>query len=102
MTFDPKVPTVQLLGRYQPWQYNHMILFDKAHTKTGQVCIMIRDLPLSDDYPYSFDTICDDILEAMAKTDYVLGEDYMIMGVPNIIDSSVASEDDENGQNYTI
>ena len=43
MAFDWKKPTVQMLGRWQPWHDGHTELFKKALTKTGQVVIMIRD-----------------------------------------------------------
>ena len=36
-------PTVQMLGRYQPWHDGHTELFRRAHRKTGQVSIMVRD-----------------------------------------------------------
>ena len=42
-TFDWKAPTVQMLGRWQPWHDGHRALFERAINKTGQVCIMIRD-----------------------------------------------------------
>ena len=41
--FDWQKPTVQMLGRWQPWHAGHRALFDRAIQKTGQVCIMIRD-----------------------------------------------------------
>jgi uncharacterized membrane protein/phosphopantetheine adenylyltransferase len=41
--FDWKKPTVQMLGRWQPWHAGHRALFDRAIVKTGQVSIMIRD-----------------------------------------------------------
>ena len=42
--FDCKKPTVQMLGRWQPWHEGHTRLFQKALTITGQVVIMIRDV----------------------------------------------------------
>ena len=41
--FDWQKPTVQMLGRWQPWHAGHRALFERAIKKTGQVCIMIRD-----------------------------------------------------------
>ena len=41
--FDWKKETVQMLGRWQPWHEGHRALFERALSKTGQVCIMIRD-----------------------------------------------------------
>ena len=42
--FDWKKPTVQMLGRWQPWHEGHRELFRRAHDITGQVCIQIRDV----------------------------------------------------------
>ena len=42
--FDYKKPTVQMLGRWQPWHDGHTELFKRAHAITGQVVIMVRDV----------------------------------------------------------
>ena len=41
--FDWKKPTVQMLGRWQPWHDGHTALFERAIAKTGQVAILVRD-----------------------------------------------------------
>ena len=41
--FDWQKPTVQMLGRWQPWHAGHRALFERAIAKTGQVVIQIRD-----------------------------------------------------------
>lgn len=41
--FDWRAPTVQQLGRWQPWHAGHRALFDRLIQRTGQVCIQIRD-----------------------------------------------------------
>lgn len=41
--FDWKKPTVQMLGRWQPWHDGHRALFERAIAKTGQVVIQVRD-----------------------------------------------------------
>ncbi len=41
--FDWQAPTVQMLGRWQPWHEGHRALFERAIQKTGQVVIQIRD-----------------------------------------------------------
>ena len=43
-TFDWKKPTVQMLGRWQPWHDGHRALFERLLSKTGQVVIQIRDV----------------------------------------------------------
>jgi adenylylsulfate kinase len=53
--FNPKKPTVQMLGRWQPWHAGHRALFERAIKKTGQVCIMIRDTGGNDESnPFDF------------------------------------------------
>ena len=42
--FDWKKPTVQMLGRWQPWHDGHQALFKRAVEKTGQVIIQVRDV----------------------------------------------------------
>ena len=65
--FDPKKPTVLLLGRWQPWHDGHIALFQRAIAKTGQVIIQVRDVKDSsggegqDDNPFSFEEISNDI-----------------------------------------
>ena len=44
MAFDFKKPTVQMLGRWQPWHEGHTALFKKALAQTGQVVVMVRDV----------------------------------------------------------
>ena len=42
--FDWQKPTVQMLGRWQPWHDGHTELFKRAHAITGQVVIQVRDV----------------------------------------------------------
>ena len=42
--WDNKKPTVQMLGRWQPFHDGHYTLFKEIIKKTGQVCIQIRDV----------------------------------------------------------
>ena len=42
--FDWKKPTVQMLGRWQPWHDGHQALFKRCIAKTGQVAIQVRDV----------------------------------------------------------
>ena len=77
--FDWKKPTVEMLGRWQPWHDGHTELFKRALAKTGQVCIMYRDVggvlagvEGQDDNPFQFEE----------------GNEYVVIKVPNIIDIS--------------
>jgi nicotinamide mononucleotide adenylyltransferase len=80
--FDWKKPTVQMLGRWQPWHSGHRALFERAIAKTGQVCIMIRDCEgWNDSNPFKKEEVENFIHEDL-KHDYE-GQ-YVILFVPNI------------------
>ena len=65
--FDWKKPTVQMLGRWQPWHKGHQALFKRCVMKTGQVVIQVRDVEGAsggqgqDDNPFSWEDVCIDI-----------------------------------------
>ena len=93
--FDWKKPTVQMLGRWQPWHKGHQELFKRALEKTGQVCIMCRDVggvhagvEGQDDNPYCFEDVRQNIKSALESENYKEEEDFIIMRVPNIVDIS--------------
>jgi nicotinamide mononucleotide adenylyltransferase len=101
MAFDFKKPTTQMLGRWQPWHPGHTALFKKALLETGQVCIMIRDVggivgadvgagrtKAQVDNPFDLNEVKKNIRLELAKEDFVYGEEYVIMEVPNIVDIS--------------
>lgn len=57
-TFDWKKPTVQQLGRWQPWHPGHRALFERLLARTGQVCIMVRDCQgWNNSNPFDFEQI---------------------------------------------
>jgi len=88
--FDWKKPTVQMLGRWQPWHDGHRALFERCLKKTGQVIIQIRDVEGSsggkgqDDNPFDWGEVCVNIEKDLEKYGYSRGEEYEIMLVPNI------------------
>ena len=88
--FDPKKPTVLLLGRWQPWHDGHLALFERALAKTGQVVIQVRDVEGSsggegqDDNPFSYEEISKDISSKLFLSGYKVNEDFIIQLVPNI------------------
>lgn len=98
--FDWKKPTVQMLGRWQPWHDGHTVLFKKALETTGQVCIMVRDVykfdgdagagrtAKQDDNPFGEIDVISSIEEALRKEGYENGHEYLILCVPNIVDIS--------------
>jgi len=96
--FNWTKPTVQMLGRWQPWHDGHQELFKRCHAITGQVCIMIRHVPTDteandrvpgqDDNPFDINEVSARISTALAKDGFTSGVDYVIIQVPNIVDIS--------------
>mgnify|MGYP001431857596 FL=1 len=92
--FDWKKPTVQMLGRWQPWHDGHTALFKKALAKTGQVAIMVRDVHGSsggegqDDNPFIYEDVWQDIRDGLKAAGYEYSKEYIVMRVPNIVDIS--------------
>lgn len=108
--FDPQKPTTQMLGRWQPWHDGHTELFKKALLETGQVCIMVRDVGgiigsdagagrtlAQDDNPFKWKEVRRNIIAGLNKAGYLIGIDYIIIKVPNIVDISYG-----RGVGYTI
>ena len=89
--FDWKKPTVQMLGRWQPWHEGHQALFKRCVAKTGQVIIQVRDVQGAsggdgqDDNPFDWDEVCSSIEVGLLKDGFKRGEEYEIMLVPNIV-----------------
>ena len=93
--FDWKKPTAQMLGRWQPWHDGHIELFKRALQKTGQVCIMYRDVAGVDagvegqgDNPFDFEDVKENIIKGLSEQGYEEGKEYIVIKVPNIIDIS--------------
>lgn len=98
--FDFKKPTVQMLGRWQPWHPGHTALFKKALTLTGQVVIMVREVygfegdagagrtNEQTDNPFGEIAVIESIKAALEAEGYIDGREYIIMCVPNIVDIS--------------
>ncbi len=89
--FDWKKPTVQMLGRWQPWHEGHRALFERCVAKTGQVIIQVRDVKgvsegsEQDDNPFDWDLVCMNIEKDLVDHGFIRGKDYEIMLVPNIV-----------------
>ncbi len=93
--FDWKKPTSQMLGRWQPWHDGHTALFEKALKKTGQVCIMFRDVSGvdagvdgQDDNPFEFEEVKKRIIDGLSANGYEHEKEYIVLKVPNITDIS--------------
>ena len=87
-----------MLGRWQPWHDGHSELFKRCHAMTGQVAIMIRQVPEKreansrvpgqDDNPFDIETVKQNIIDGLAQKGFTFDEDFVIMVVPNIVDIS--------------
>ena len=93
--FNWQKPTVQMLGRWQPWHDGHTALFKKALEINGQVCIMYRDVTGADagvegqaDNPFDFEDVKERIVRGLAEHGYKENEDFVVLKVPNIVDIS--------------
>ena len=89
--FDWKKPTVQMLGRWQPWHEGHRALFERCVAKTGQVIIQVRDVQGTsggdnqDDNPFDWNSVCLNIEEGLFGNGFKRGIEYEIMLVPNVV-----------------
>ena len=79
--WDDKKPTVQMLGRWQPFHDGHYALFEEIIKKTGQVCIMVRNLQGVGDNPFDFESIKSRITERLDKK---YKNRFKVVLVPNI------------------
>ena len=79
--WDDKKPTVQMLGRWQPFHDGHYALFEEAIKKTGQVCIQVRDIHRVGDNPFSFEIVKSKIIERL-EPDFK--NRFKVILVPNI------------------
>ena len=93
--FDWKKPTSQMLGRWQPWHDGHTALFKKALKKSGQVCIMFRDVSGVDagvdgqeDNPFKFEEGKKRIIDGLSSHGYEHEKEYIVLKVPNVTDIS--------------
>ena len=77
---DYKKPTAQMLGRWQPFHDGHVALFKEVLKKTGQVLIMVRDMPESENNPFDFEDIKKKIEETLKE--YI--DKFEVVKVPNI------------------
>ena len=101
--FDWKKPTVQMLGRWQPWHDGHQALFKRCIAKTGQVIIQVRDVQGSsgvesqNDNPFNWEAVCKNIEDSLSNDGFKRGNEYEIMLVPNIVNITYG-----RGVGYTI
>ena len=90
--FNYQKETVQLLGRWQPWHKGHTELFKRAIQKTGQVAILIRQMPIDKNNPYTGGQVAERIQQELDQEGYVYNQDYVIINVPNITNITYGRE----------
>tara|TARA_B100000900_G_C20582428_1_gene718098 strand:- start:603 stop:959 length:357 start_codon:yes stop_codon:yes gene_type:complete len=90
--FNYEKETVQLLGRWQPWHNGHTELFKRAIKKTGQVAILIRQMPINENNPYTGGQVAEKIQQVLDQEGYVYNQDYVIINVPNITNITYGRE----------
>jgi len=86
--FNTNLPTVQMLGRWQPWHAGHTALFKKALATTGQVSIIVRDTEDGGDNPFNYEEVIKNIKEGLNQEGFKYEDKYNIIVVPNITDIS--------------
>ena len=100
--FDWENPTVQFMGKFQPWHDGHTAVFERCHAMTGQVAIMVQMVPKKReansrvpgqaDNPFDITEVFTGINLALEKKGFTEMEDYVIMAVPNIVDVAYGRE----------
>ena len=92
--FDWKKPTVQMLGRWQPWHIGHQELFKRCVKKTGQVIIQVRDVEGAsggegqDDNPFSWKEVCKNIDGIVVAANYNCPGQLVISGENQAIEKA--------------
>lgn len=81
--WNNRAPTVQMMGRWQPWHAGHRALFERLLERTGQVCIQIRDCQgWNDSNPFDVVAVEKNIHAAL---EFEYHGRYNVMVVPNIV-----------------
>jgi cytidyltransferase-like protein len=70
-----------MLGRFQPFHEGHKKLFERALAKHGQVAILVRDMPVDENNPWTPEDICENIEQEL----YEHAGKFRCYPVPNIM-----------------
>jgi hypothetical protein len=76
-------PTAQMQGKFIKWTADNIKTFQSLLTEVGQVCILI-ETKLDPKEPYSYEKRSARIIGSLGKLNYVEGQRYIIMQLPNI------------------
>jgi len=70
------------IGRFQPWHPGHRWLIDQSLNKGKKVCIAVRDVPPTEDQPWTADEVIQNIKENLY---FEITEDKVIITkIPDI------------------
>ncbi len=83
--FNWKLPTAQMQGTFSSWSDKHIQSFQSLLTEVGQVCILIETTS-DEKNPYSYEKVCARIVSDLGKLNFIEGQQYIIMQLPNIKD----------------
>ena len=83
--FNWKLPTAQMQGTFSSWSDEHIQSFQSLLTEVGQVCILIETTS-DEKNPYSYEKVCARIVSDLGKLNFIEGQQYIIMQLPNIKD----------------
>lgn len=72
-------------GTYTDWSDKNTETFQSLLTEVGQVCILI-ETATDPKNPYGFEQVTAKIISTLGKLDYVEGQQYIIIQLPNIKD----------------
>ena len=78
-------PTAQMQGTYTDWSDKNTETFQSLLTEVGQVCILI-ETATDPKNPYGLEQVTAKIISTLGKLDYVEGQQYIIIQLPNIKD----------------
>ena len=83
--FNWQLPTAQMQGTFSSWSDEHIQSFQSLLTEVGQVCILIETTS-DEKNPYSYEKVCARIVSDLGKLNFIEGQQYIIMQLPNIKD----------------
>ena len=83
--FEWYKPTAQMQGTFADWSEQHTESFQFLLTEVGQVCILV-ETATDPKNPYGFEQVTAKIISTLGKLEYVEGQQYIIMQLPNIKD----------------
>lgn len=78
--FSWEKPSAVMIGRFQPWHSGHRALFERALADYGQVCILVRQMPVDGKNPKEWDAVREAIVHDL---EYKYRGRFCVTSVPN-------------------